>query len=132
MSAFESCQFCRAQALRVEHLEEEVRQLREALAPSWDAPKELGLTYGQHLIVSCLLAHDRVCSELLLWKASRRRAEDGCENGSNVVSVQVSHIRRKFEPFGLTVETVKARGYRLPPATRTRLLNWNTQTQQAA
>jgi DNA-binding response OmpR family regulator len=116
---------------RIEMLEEQITQLKQELAPDWDPPSELGLTFSQTRMVACLLAHDRVCSERMLWEASRKAHDFRWVTGSNVVSVQMCNLRKKLSPFDLEIETHKGRGFRLTADTRRRLKNWNSQAVAA-
>jgi DNA-binding response OmpR family regulator len=109
---------------RIDMLEEENRQLRDALNPQWEAPGEMNLTASQVRILSCLLHNDRICSEMVLWLAARKPTDHRTISETNVACVHISNIRPKLARFGLEIETHKGLGYRLAPESRERLLNW--------
>ncbi len=133
-SDYAPCKFCRAQALRVEELEETVRQLREIVyGKNWEPPIELDLTAAQSAIVCAFVARERVCSISFLIEVTRglpNCREDYPED--ECIRTQISHLRKKLTPFGLEIQTVWARGYRLTPESRSKLLNWTAPTGMAA
>jgi DNA-binding response OmpR family regulator len=127
------CATCAILAKRNEELQAEVGYLKEALySKHWEAPAELRLTASQERLLGALLKHERTCAPWFLFEASRTRISYADNLHGNLVSVMVSHIRKKLRPWQLHIETVYARGYRMPPATRSRLLNWNTSHAAAA
>lgn len=110
---------------RCEELEERVRQLEADLYNhDWAPPAEIRLTRLEGSIVAAMVRTGRPCSEDFLVQATRGRGSWTSEPQSNLIASKISHIRDKFEPFELVVETVWGVGYRLTPESRTRLLNW--------
>lgn len=115
-----------------EELEEKIRQLEKRIyGREWESPTELRLTLLEESIVATLLHSGRVCSPDFLIDATRgRRGTHASHPQSNLIDSKICHIRAKFKPFGLGIETIWGRGYRLKPESRDRLLNW--QNQEAA
>jgi two-component system cell cycle response regulator CtrA len=113
---------------RCEELEEEVRQLKDNLyGRGWHAPPEMRLTKQEEAFLACLLAHPGVRNHAFVV--------DAISHGNTEVDTRLSQViackvRRKTRPFGIEIETVWSSGYRMPEASRQRLLNW--QSQQAA
>lgn len=120
------CDLHRELVRRNEELEAELSQLKfEVFGYGYEAPRELGLTSGQERLVGALLSGERTKPEWFLFEATRS-AKRGCAEpgASNLIHTMISHIRSKFKPFGLEIETVWGRGYRLTPESRRRLLEW--------
>jgi len=127
------CVECNKLTREIELLRERITNLQAVFAPTWEAPPELRLTPAQERILGCFLKYDRACNEDMLLHASRSTRSAEIAISSNLINVQISHMRKKLEPFGLKIVTVWAKGYRLDPASRARLLNWNAeQTTQVA
>ncbi len=117
---------------RIEVLEAEVEHLRDLLAPEWCAPSEFNTTRAHDRILSCLLKHDRPVRDEVLWKATRQNGDYSAIDASNVLKVQICHLRRKLQPFGMVVRNAHGKGYYLSPESRQRLLNWNAEPQNKA
>lgn len=128
------CNTCPALARRNEELEAELAQLKfEVYGHGYEAPPEFGLTGGQERLVGALLAGERTKPEWFLFEATRSIKRGCAEPGaSNLIHTMISHIRAKFKPFGLEIETVWGRGYRLTPESRERLNNWTPPKQRSA
>lgn len=110
---------------RCEELEERVRQLEADLYNhDWESPVEIKLTRLEASIVATMVRSGRPCSESFLVQATRGRGSWASDPQSNLIASKISHIRDKFKPFGLEIETVWGVGYRLSPTSRARLLNW--------
>lgn len=117
---------------KVDTLETEIATLRAILAPEWEAPVEIGTSRAQDRILSCLLAHERTCSDLMLWKATRSPGDYTRFDESGCLKVQICHLRKKMQRLGMDISNQHGKGYFLPAATRQRLLNWNVQVERAA
>jgi hypothetical protein len=97
---------------RVAELEEEIRQLREALAPDTFAISPIdGLHMPRRIAVmfACLQKHGTVSRKKLyvaLYGA------DGTAD-PKVIHVYVHGLRRMLEPHGYRIKTVWGQGYRL-------------------
>lgn len=132
------CNTCATLAARNETLQAEVGQLKSQLYGfGWLAPEALRLTRTESLILAALLSNSkadsrRIIPEWLLYDAAYSEKNVDHAAGSNIIHVFISKLRTKFKPFGLSIETIWGQGYRLPVETRERLLNWNTQVEQAA
>lgn len=130
------CNTCPILAARVEEQAEEIRQLKAELAMApWEPPAALQIGRGQQLAaLRLLLARDRVVnfwairSAILDGGIFRCAAEDVTDNHMKVV---VSKLRTKLRAHGMNIETVWGEGYRLPPETRQRLLNWTSERAAA-
>ena len=107
-----------------DELRERVRQLEEELFfdPGWQCPLEFSLTPSEQQILQALMSREEASKDFLLLST----AEAGREKDAaiKIVDGHICHIRRKLKPFGVEIETLWGRGYRLPPASKTRLLNW--------
>jgi DNA-binding response OmpR family regulator len=97
---------------RVEQLEEENRQLREALAPSKFAVSPLPGIYLPKkvaMLFSCLLAHGSV-SKAKAYAAIYGFDYD-CE--PRVVDVYICKLRKQLQPHGWSIRTIHGQGYEL-------------------
>ena len=113
-----------------ELLMERMEQLEVELygKPGWQAPRELRLTPQEEAFVACLLAHEGYRSKEFLFDAVQR----GNAGDTKLVQVVACKVRHKLQPWNLDIETVWGAGYRLTPAARARLLNWNADKAEAA
>lgn len=131
--AFHSCAFCRRQAIRVEELEETVRQLKEELnAIGYRAPKVFGLTTSEETMLGMLIQHDRYVSAECLFDAVPHMKDKDDFETFKVMAVHISKMRRKLNPYKLQIETGRHLGWRLTPESRERLLNWRVHEAVAA
>lgn len=127
------CETCPILAARNEELQAEVANLRQHLftAPVEIAP-DLRLTSHERAILETLLAHDRIVSREMLYEATRQAPHaKGESTDPNVISVRVCTMRAKLKPFGIEIETIWGRGYKLAEASRDALLNWNSEAEAA-
>lgn len=130
--AFATCDFCRRQAIRVEELTEQVRQLREELsAVGYRAPREFGLSATHETMLGMMLQHDRFLSPECLFDATPHTKHKDEFEDFQVIDVQITNLRRKLRPFKLEIEKGHRKGWRLSPESRQRLLNWNTEARAA-
>ena len=88
---------------RIEELEEEVRQLRELLAPSLGFPRDFRLTPIEEKILSAIyarapavVAHERIRAAVY--------PDPDTAPETNVIDVRVSSIRRKLKPYGVEIK----------------------------
>ncbi|MFB6449278.1 helix-turn-helix domain-containing protein [Bradyrhizobium tunisiense] len=98
------------QRVRIECLEEELRQLRSSLAPVTLFPIEWKLTATQQRLVAAFyksndgfLTHDQV------FLASGSSAEEA----DNLVKVQIMHLRKKVAPLGIEINKRWGQGYEM-------------------
>lgn len=117
---------------RIKMLEEEIEDLRELLAPQWQAPSAIQATQAHDRILSCLLQNEGVSTDQMLVKAMRRAGDYSRYENSSTLKVQICFLRKKLARFGLSIETAWGKGYYLTDATRHRLLNWPTEQSAAA
>lgn len=117
-----------------EELTEKVRQLEtELYGYEWEPPREFRLTAMEGRILGVLVAAERARSKDFLIEATRDIP--GVKTDApyaNVVQSKVCHLRTKLRPYGLEIENVFGRGYRLTTESRTRLLNWTAEHPKAA
>jgi len=100
---------------RIEYLEEELRQLRESLAPITLFPIEWNLTATQQRIMAAFYkAHDGFLTHEQIFLASGSKAEEF----DNLVKVQMMHLRKKIYPLGMGVTKRWGLGYRLTPESK--------------
>lgn len=100
---------------RIDYLEEELRQLRESLAPITLFPIEWKLTATQQRIMAAFyksadgfLSHDQV------FRASGSLADEP----DNLVKVQIMHLRRKIAQLGMQIKKRWGLGYEITPESR--------------
>lgn len=116
-----------------DELRERVRTLEAHLfGDSWDVPEEFGLSVVQSKILATLVSRTRESSADLLFEASRGADASAEVLNGHLISVHIMKLRRKLAPYGLQIENVRARGYRLAPASRHRLLTWNKAAEDIA
>lgn len=100
---------------RIECLEEELRQLRESLAPVTLFPIEWRLTATQQRIMAAFYkAHDGYLSHEQVFIASGSLAEEA----DNLVKVQIMHLRKKVAPLGMDIKKRWGLGYEMTPESR--------------
>jgi two-component system cell cycle response regulator CtrA len=118
MSADETIARLRA---TIEERDEEIRQLRERLAPSAMIPGFLRLSPQRADILAILLARSPAfvtySSILALTKVHWRDAF----GTSNNVSVQVCHLRRILKPYDILIDNRWGVGFSLPRESAGRL-----------
>lgn len=109
---------------RIEEVEEELRQLRESLAPIDVWPDELGLTETEGRYLSALVAgKGRVMSKDALLLATREPNVDGGPE-PKIVDVMISKLRTKLGRHGDAIETVWGQGHRATPALLAQARRW--------
>lgn len=92
---------------RIEELEEEVRQLREAMSPATKAPVHLPRT-EYHIF--CALASKTFVRRQHLMEVLTRGA-DHLDDESNNLAVHLSRLRKKLTPLGYSIECQRGIGY---------------------
>lgn len=128
---FDGCDFCRRQALKVEELNERIRQLEAQLyGKQWDPPLELGLTACEASILQTLFVRDRIVTRDFLLDATRASGRSTRQDpGDKLIDTMVCKLRQKLRKHSLHITTVVGRGFCLPEDTRQQLLNWPTRTE---
>lgn len=110
--------------LRAENdeLKEHLRQLtREQRGEHESLIGYLGLTRLEARLVAALVAHGRLSKDRIYHAMYATAAEDK-QPEPKIVDVFVCKIRKKFEPFGLGIETIWGMGFGLTPEVREKLL----------
>jgi two-component system cell cycle response regulator CtrA len=97
--------------LRVDELEQIM--LRPEL------PLCLKITRRQSQVLGLLLARPVVSTADAM--TALYELGTGDPPNDTIVSVLVCHLRRRLKPFGINIETLWGRGYRLPPEDKERL-----------
>jgi DNA-binding response OmpR family regulator len=88
---------------RIEELEEEVRRLREMLAPALKFPLELRLSPMQERILSAIYARaPNIVAHQRIFAAVYPDPDTAPE--TNSLAVQVSILRRKMKPYGVEIK----------------------------
>lgn len=101
---------------------EQIAQLESELyGRHWKPPIELGLRGQEEQFLACLVAESGYRTRATLFDAINH---GNATVESKLVEVVAHRLRRRIAPFGLRIETVHSRGYRLPDKSRERLLNW--------
>lgn len=113
---------------RDEAREEVTRLLKAFGGDEWTPPAALQLTPTERLIVCALVKRrgELTYVQFHLLLNSGRPACD--ETGEKLPQVFIMKIRRKFAPFGLSIETIWGIGYLMPEATRQQLLAMSAAT----
>ena len=128
------CNQCAILTEKNERLEAELANLKaELYGQGWEAPKELGLTNMEAVIIQILAASERVRTPAFLIEATR--SVPSCKKdfpSGKLIEAKICHIRRKLAPYGLKIETSWGHGFRLSDESRARLLSWNSDRGIAA
>ncbi|GAA4108667.1 helix-turn-helix domain-containing protein [Aminobacter aganoensis] len=99
------------QRREIETLQEQVRQLEEALAPpSVHIPVEWKLTNYEKRIYAFLTTRELASKSAIMQALYSNRSDEPYDR---VVDVFICRIRRKLKPFDLHIETVWGEGYTL-------------------
>ena len=99
-----------AQRERIEELEEEVRQLRELLAPTVALPASLGLSQSARKVLGALLARSpRTVKKDALMHALYFNIDDAPEQ--KIIDVFIHKIRKALRPLGVEIGTDWGIGY---------------------
>lgn len=105
-------------AARIEGLEAENARLRERIAQLEAAvgmalvtPLEWRLTPAEMRVFGVIMAREMATKDAVM--AALYRDEGREEAEIKIVDVFVCKIRRKLKPFGIGIETVWGRGYRM-------------------
>lgn len=100
---------------RIECLEEELRQLRDNLAPITLFPIEWRLTATQQRIMAAFhKSRDGFLTHEQVFIASGSLAEEA----DNLVKVQIMHLRKRIRPLGITIEKRWGLGYSISPESK--------------
>ena len=128
------CNLCPILAAKAERLEAENANLKaELYGQSWEAPREIGLTNMEAVMLQVLVASDRVRTPAFLIEATR--SVPSCKKdfpSGKLIEAKICHIRRKLAPYGLKIETQWGHGFRLADESRARLRNWNKPAEDIA
>lgn len=100
------------QRVKIEELEETVRQMRESLAPVVLFPKAWGLTPTQQRV---LAAFAKAPNGYLSHEQIFIAADSNAEGADNLVKVQIAKLRRKTEDLGIKIVKRWGIGYELTP-----------------
>jgi hypothetical protein len=114
---------------RVDELEEELRQLKESLAPP-DNPfiGKLGLTKQLAAVLFCLYRTEMATTQHLDAVTARYGQVYAGRKGDDLAitirtKVAVTKLRKKLEPFGVEFETVWGVGYSMSSKDKVKLKN---------
>lgn len=107
---------------QVETLEETIRQLREIMRPKVLFTGEWKLSKQEAALLAALYSRPNPSDDQLIEALGR---DDFHEHlGSDRVNhlrVAIVHVRRKLEPFGITIHTVRGHGYVLDGENKARV-----------
>lgn len=93
---------------RVEELEEEVRQLREALTPLDEVPAEWGLNPAEKRLYLTLAKGGVIRRSACVYAVT-----EGRDIGSKILDVRMHYLRRKLAPSGFVIINIFGEGYEL-------------------
>lgn len=104
--------------LRAENdvLRERIACLEEQLVATKQLPMEWRLTVQEARVFGVLVNRELATKEAIMSGLYIDRGVDEAEQ--KIVDVFICKIRKKLKPFGVRIETVWGRGYRLGPAER--------------
>jgi DNA-binding response OmpR family regulator len=102
------------QRVRIEELEEEVRQLKECLVPVISLPLDWKLSATQHRLLTALYSAHTVLSGNQCFVAMESKSEEP----DDIVTVQMRALRRKVGHLGIKIKNHYGIGYELPPETK--------------
>lgn len=103
----------------VDILHEQVKQLKQLLLPEdWQPPLELGLTAKETLVLSFIYKADAPIRASKILDMLCAMYSDGEVPEFNVVQVFVCKIRKKVAKFDIHIDTIRDRGYMIPPKSR--------------
>ncbi len=97
---------------RISFLEEENRQLREALTEGVDLPSPFGLTPQQDVVLACLM-REALASRKLLAAAMEAHLPSMGGRDPKVLHTAMCRIRRRLAGVDAEVRTVWGRGYQI-------------------
>jgi DNA-binding response OmpR family regulator len=104
-----------SQRVRIEELEEEVRQMRQNLAPVVLFPTSWGLTVTQQRMLTafCKSPNGFLTHEQLFIVTG-----SNAEEADNLVKVQINRLRRATEHLGIKVVNKFTLGYEITPESK--------------
>lgn len=102
-----------------EMLRERIAALEAQLGMTVEVPLSLGLTAAETKLFGYFLKRDLVTKDgALVVMYGHRPADEMAEE--KIIDVFVCKMRRKLTPFGIAIETIWGRGYRMPPESKAR------------
>lgn len=101
-----------------EELRAHIGRLEDLLGMRLDAPLEFGLTPTEARLFGLLTRVEMATKDRIMFALYASRID--AEPEIKIVDVLVHHIRKKVEPFGITIETLWGTGYRMPPEAKAR------------
>ncbi|QPF87002.1 helix-turn-helix domain-containing protein [Bradyrhizobium genosp. L] len=100
------------QRVRIEELEEELRQLKSRIAPPVTFPGAWNLYPSQHRLLAAFSAsRDGFLSSDQIYIALGSEAE----YADNLIKAQICHLRRKVDRLGIKIVCRKELGYEMTP-----------------
>ena len=112
----------------IQRMQDEIDHLKEALASvSRTAPRwvtDWGLTMPEATILGALVKHRVVSRDALMAALYSGRGPDA-EPDPEIVNVFILRLRRKLRPHGITITTLRGRGWHLCEEGRRRLASSN-------
>ncbi|WP_026379383.1 winged helix-turn-helix domain-containing protein [Afifella pfennigii] len=98
-----------------DELRERIALLKQALAEdAWHPPAEWGLTAAETQVMQALLSRKIATRGAIL--ASLYHAHGRDEPEPNIIRVYLCKMRRKLDPYGVRIKTIRGVGYALPIA----------------
>lgn len=100
-----------------DELRERVAALEGQLGMLFDAPLVLELTGQEARIFGMLLRRDVLTKDAaMLGLYGHRNADEEAE--PKIIDVFICKMRKKLTPFGIAIETIWGRGYRMPAVSK--------------
>lgn len=112
-----------------EQLRERVAELEAVLGVRFEAPVVMGLTGAESRLLGVLMKRDLVTKDAAMTALYVDRANDPPHD--KIIDVFICKMRRKLDPYGVRIETLWGRGYRLPAKSREALVALTAQQEAA-
>jgi two-component system, cell cycle response regulator CtrA len=112
-------------------LRAQLRDLEKSFGFYNDVPIMFGLTGSEAKVLSLLGERDMANRDQFLSALMVGRGADA-EPEKKIVDVYICKIRSKLKPFGITIEAIWGRGYRLTEANKAKIAEYLTARTEAA
>ncbi|MGU3387191.1 helix-turn-helix domain-containing protein [Methylobacterium sp. D53M] len=101
-------------------LREQLAAMRAALSECPPLPQEWGLTPSQARVFAVLVRRPCPSRTAIMTALYSDRSETDAVDDPTIVTIFVHRMRRKLQPFGVEIQTLRGRGYALDEGTRAR------------
>lgn len=105
----------------IERLEDRIQQLEGALGLDFLTPVEWGLTGQMMRLFGCLMARELMTPAAAMTVLCDGRIADDEAPQPKIVDVHVCKMRKRLQPFGISIQTRWGQGHYLTPETKARV-----------